>query len=100
MGNFEGMQKMEPFCHGPGHSDKRKNTNCKWKCTCDYCLKCGHCRHVFVLTHGKSDLVGEGFHDVAIPPAAVLDDLSDKRKRGRPSAMAPALLNMTQTEGE
>jgi hypothetical protein len=93
-GNFEHIQLHEPWRSASTYTDD-KNVVYKWRCDCQRGLRYGFCGHIFFLTHSNTDLSRYGldstYTNMEIPVACHSEDLSKKRKPGRPSRMEPAL---------
>ena len=94
LGNFKNIAR-EPF-RATYKTDMRKAIY-RWRCTCRHGLKKGFCSHIFFMQHSKHTSrtkLGPEFEMTDIPVRADIEDLSRKRRRGRPKKAAPALQRM------
>ena len=91
---FDEIQRHEPFRAASKYSDD-KNIIYKWRCDCKRGLKYGFCGHIFCLQHMNTNFealgLPPGYSHMRIPSAAHQEDLSKKRRPGRPPRMEPAL---------
>jgi hypothetical protein len=104
IGNFEDIQQNEPWRSASTYT-ANKNVVYKWQCDCERGLRYGFCSHIFFLTHSDTDLsmygLGEGgYTNMRTPAAAHSQDLSKKRKPGRPVSMEPALQRSRRDDNE
>ena len=70
----------------------------KWRCLCSKGLKYGYCEHILFITYdnNKSSVgLSDGYTNVQIPAAEMTENLSEKRKNGRPMSMGHHWLKST-----
>ena len=101
IGNFEDIHQHEPWRSASTYMAD-KDVVYKWRCDCERGLRYGFCGHIFFMTHSNTDLsrygLGDGYTNMKTPAAAHSDDLSKKRKPGRPPRMEPALKKTSDDE--
>ena len=94
IGNFTNIQE-EPFRQSVPQD---QNVIYKWRCSCSKGLKYGYCEHIFFITHGNNESsvgLSDGYTNVQIPAAAMSENLSEKRKKGRPMSIGHHWLKST-----